>query len=316
MKVKPIMFVIFSCQVCLAQVKILSDKFGDTNANITYYDLKRYPPPNFIQDRSGNYSMPTWLLPDKSGNYKMHKGIINKQLEQLIEPKKIKKNKRKLTHFGESNISPRIDTLAVYGKNFDDYQGFKVPNSFLNDMRDKWGPGDDVLVAGTIGKDLGPGNTDKLYSENYFSGIRMGGPPAGDYGTLLFNNRQANIVNNQSTAQLTPGLIYDTPNTPQVVGFGKKRRSKNNFGELSMGPSYGSQYIMGPNTLKNIGAGGLQNNNPKMTYVDNKDIWIGSNTPPAYNPIGDVSKFGKQRKFKKPGPGSTLIIKNNKIKVR
>jgi hypothetical protein len=320
MNKRPIMFGDSNCPACLAQVKLLSDKFGSNGNNITYYDLNKYPPPNFIMDRSGSYSMPTWLLPDTRGNYKIYRGIQDKNLDKLISKSSNKVSRK--TRFGDI-ATPNIDTLQKYGRNFDDYQGFKVPNSFLQEQRNTWGQGDDVLRSGTIGRDLGPDNTGELYSENYYSGIRMGGPPGGDYGTLLFNNRNANIVMNQSTSTLTPGLIYDTPNSPQVVsgsGFGRRRKG-NRFGGSylynQMGPAYGSQYIMGPGTLNKIGAGGLQNNNPRAGYVNNNAIWIGSNTPPAYNPIGVVSEFGKRRRGgkKTPGPGSTLTIKHNKVKV-
>ena len=305
----PIMFGSSDCPACMAQFKILSDKFGKSkNANVTYYDLKKYPPPEFILSKSGDYSMPTWALPDGRGNYKIHKGIINKELDTLLTKPRNAIGSRK-NKFGD--VVPEINTLAKYGKNFDDYRGFKVPNSFMNEQTDKWGKGDNVLVSGTMGRELGPGNTDKVYSENYYSGIRMGGPPGGDYGTLLFNNRNANIVTNQSAATMETGLIYDTPNSQQIVGFGN-RRKKNNFG-LDTGPAYGSQYLMQKDTLDRMYVGGGQKEAPRPKYVNNKNIWIGDSVP--YKPIKSVSEFGKKNK-QVLGPGSTIIIKNNKIKIK
>jgi hypothetical protein len=60
-------------------------------------------------------------------------------------------------------------------------------------------------------------------------------------------------------------------------------------------------------------AGGGQKEAPRPKYVNNKNIWIGDSVP--YKPIKSVSEFGKKNK-QVLGPGSTIIIKNNKIKIK
>jgi hypothetical protein len=165
-----------------------------------------------------------------------------------------------------------------------------------------WGKGSDVLNAGVGGtRSLGPNNIGEMYSNNFYNNIRMA-HPSDQLGTALYLNRGCNITKGDNTYS-SPGMIYDSKN-PQIVGFG--RRKKNSFGLYSqMGPAYGSQYIMGPETIRNQYGGGIQNDLPRPQKVGNKDYYIGNF--PEYKPI----KFGK-----KVGEGSVLTVKKNKIKVQ
>ena len=85
-----------------------------------------------------------------------------------------------------------------------------------------------------------------------------------------------------------------------------------------MGPAYGSQYIVGKNTVKSLYGGALQNEAPRPQKVQNQNTFIGQ--AKEYNPI---SKFGMKKKSKKislngkkVGEGSTISVKNGKIIVR
>ena len=296
----PVMFTSPSCPACLAQIKIISDNIK--NGNIVYYDLDKYPAPSFIIDRNGNYSMPTWVFPDGT----IHKGIIKdkKKLNSLVS---------KHTKFGSTGGAclntdysiPDIDSLARCGKNFPNNKGFEIPNSYMNSVESVWGKGSDALNAGVGGtRSLGPDNIGEMYSNNYYNNIRMA-EPAGQLGTALRLNRECNISKGNNTPTFnSPGMIYNSEN-PQIVGFGVKK--KNSFGKLyrQMGPAYSSQYIMGPETIRNQYGGGIQYDLPRPQKVGNSDYYIGNF--PEYKPI----KFGR-----KVGEGTILTVKKNKIKVR
>jgi hypothetical protein len=116
---------------------------------------------------------------------------------------------------------PLINSLAVDGRNFPDGQLFNIPNTFMNQIQNEWGMGDNALNCGTVGRELGPGNIEQIYTTNYLNNIRMA-EPAGQLGTALFLNRNCNILHNSSSSY--PGLVSSSDN-PQIVtsNFGKKR---------------------------------------------------------------------------------------------
>jgi len=297
-----VMFGSSDCPACLSQVKMIKDhlKFGE----IVYYDLKQYDAPEFITERDGSYSMPTWVLPDGT----IHKGVItNKRLFGNLV-------KKRTTNFGASDeFLPQLGVLAKYGKDWPNGQGLEIPNSFMTDVENKWGTGEKVLDAGLVGRELGPGNTDKIFSQNYFYQPRMS-QPGGQLGTFERLNRTCNIVKNPASKLEVPGMFPDSTNQ-QIVGFGKKKRSQ--FGKLynQMGPAYGSQYIVDKDTIRNIYGGGLQDEYPRPQKVNNKDIYIGQ--AKVYNPL-NVPSFGLKKSKKRVIKEGTVLTlkKGGKIKIR
>ena len=122
---------------------------------------------------------PRYKKPVKKPRYK----------KPVKKPRYKKPVKSRTTRFG--NVIPQINTLKMYGKNFPDGQGFKISNSFQEEITKKWG---DPLLSGTLGREFGPGNTDKIYDNNYFNNIRMA-YPGGDLETTLSLNRACNQYN-------------------------------------------------------------------------------------------------------------------------
>jgi hypothetical protein len=98
--------------------------------------------------------MPTWYCP---GSKSLFVGII---LPHEFE----KKMKQSFNSFGSS--IPEINSLAKYGKTFGTAgQNFNISPSWENDLTSKWG---DPKKAGTLGREFGPGNTDRIYSKDYY----------------------------------------------------------------------------------------------------------------------------------------------------
>jgi hypothetical protein len=281
-----IMFGDPSCPACLAQYKLLSDKFSKQNGSyINYYDLSKYKVPSFLTDREGNYSMPTWYLPSGNSKGKLFIGIISSpaKFNKLLSTRN--------TKFGD--VIPQINTLTKNGKAFPDGKGFNIQDSFANKIMQQWGSGDNMLKSGTLGREFGPGGTDKIYSNGYYNNIRMG-VPGGDLDTALNLNARCNIVNNPKAIDMSPGMIYNSPN-PQIVNFGRKTR----FG-CNTAPSYSN-----PKLITNSYTGAMQNGSSRPTSVNSRSI------------IGQASDYTTQfGKKKKVGPGSILSIKNNKIKIK
>ena len=343
-----LMFGSSDCKACLTQIAKFIKHYGnDPNRSVMYYDLKRKKPPDFILDKDGTYTMPTWVL--KNG--KIIKGVINDKnmFDELTykvsktsfgkkrkpvkrktvvkrKPVKRKPVKRKTVvkslckngvcpllrknKFGEclqSSVVPQIDSLVQCGKNFPNGEGFNIPNSWSNTIKDKWGSSD-YLTAGTVGRELGPGNTDKIFSNSYYNDIRMA-PPGGQLATALGLNRACSVYNGVNKNMETPGLIYNSPN-PQIVGpgFGSRRKKRSGFGNLysQMGKAYGSQYLMGKDTVNNLGGGSLSDNKPRLQRVPNKNIFIGQ--AKEYNPING---FGR-----KVSEGSVINISKGKITIK
>lgn len=136
-------------------------------------------------------------------------------------------NKKK-SAFGNHKKIVEKDTdfnqLRDYGRTFKGADnGFQIKNSWNNELTKKWG---NPIDSGTLGREFGPGNTDKIYSTKYFNNIRMG-RPGDDLSETLYTNRNCNLVNNPKAATEMTGLFYDSPN-PQLVTnqFGRKKRSK------------------------------------------------------------------------------------------
>ena len=287
-----IMFGDPSCPACLAQYKMLSDYSSNQNQDvyINYYDLTKNKVPDFLLDKDGNYVMPTWYLPTSGSSGKLYSGVISdsSKFNTLIS----KKNKFK---FG--NSIPEIGTLKKNGKLFPGGNGFTIQNSFENDIQKNWGTGDDTLNAGTLGREFGPGQTNKIYSDNYYNNIRMA-VPGGDLDTTLSNNRACNITNNNKAVSMNSGLIYDSKN-PQIVGttsFGMYSKFKKDY----------------DNMLVDKYAGGTNKPFKKIKKV-NTNSFI-EKAPVYMKTARSAISFGKKKKT--VGPGSVLIIKNKKIKIK
>ena len=66
------------------------------------------------------------------------------------------------------------------------------------------------------------------------------------------------------------------------------------------------------------GRGATQTTVPKINQVQSKNKWI--HTENVYSPYRSNepsgSAFGKKSKSKKVGPGTTLTIKNGKVKIK
>jgi hypothetical protein len=153
----PIMFGdIAGCGACAMQKKILKHAFK--NGHFLYIHSPFSKPVLKLQ------ALPTWYIPTGNGNGYLHKGVIDGngkiKLKDLLERKKPVKRSFK---FGQD--IPEVGSLAKYGRNFPNGQGFEIQNSFNQDITKKWG---NPLLSGTLGRELGPGNTDQIYSNNYF----------------------------------------------------------------------------------------------------------------------------------------------------
>ena len=256
------------------------------------------------------------------------KRTVKRKVKRTVK----RKVKRKTNRFGD--MIPQINTLQKYGKNFPDNQGFNVGLSFAENMTKKWG---DPLLSGTVGREFGPGNVDKIYKNDYYNGIRMI-QPGNDLETAISLNRTANMYNkngNSYPVTYSPGLIYDSKN-PQIVSmnafgrrknhsFGKKKRTSR-FGGLysQMGPVPHSNYLMDKTFFNNKYAGGGQGGPVAPNKVQNNKIFIGQSK--EYSPIKSITSFGKKKvqfgsQKKKPkshGPkeGDTISVnKFGKLKI-
>lgn len=273
-----VLFGSIQCPACLAQIKLLNEYFKDKPFEIGYYDLQKKQPPNFLVDKSGSYSMPTWYFPDKNGYGKLIKGVVM--------PNKF----TKYNSFG--NVTPQINSLAKYGRNFPNNEGFQIKGSFQDLTKQKWG---NILNSGTLGREFGPGNTSNIYSKNYFYAPRMA-IPGGDLSTAIETNRQCNIINsNINPVTKAPGLFFDSKKyQDQVPQFGNRY--------LLMGPAFerNNQYLVKENTFKNLYAGGTQGPLNKPSKVQDKKSYIGQS--PVYNPLkikeGSILELGKNNKIK------------------
>jgi hypothetical protein len=183
-KNKIIMFGSLSCPACVSQKKLIDQycrKSGVTY-NYLFYDVDKLPMPKFLQKTE---YIPVWV-----------KG--KKVVQGQIDPVKLV-TKNELVALGSKRNSfggQSMDEYQAGNGLFPDGKGFKIPNSFVNSIQNLYGNGDNALVAGTVGRELGPGgDTNKLYTSEYFHQPRMA-YPGGDLDTLLNNNVNCNVKNN------------------------------------------------------------------------------------------------------------------------
>jgi len=346
------------CGACAMQDKLLKEKFK--NGHYLYINVNKN---KYASALLKNRGIPTWYTPKTSDGYGiLRSGVIKNVTEKLLENGHVEKkwvikprlNKKKIIKqkFQFGNTIPEIGTLAKYGRNFPDKKEFQIPDSWTNEITNKWG---NPLNSGTLGREFGPGGTDKIYSNNYYNDIRMA-YPGGDLDTTLNLNRTCNQydpVHTQGTpvgaidypVLNTAGMIYNSPN-PQITSFGKRRRPR--FGDLysQMGPVPASNYLLNNNTFNNMYAGGGQGGPPRPYKGDNQKLYI--NSSPVYYPVKSITNFGakiskiikkkiklvkkvkpvknltnikkdkkdkKVKKNKKPGEGSTLTIRKGKVVV-
>jgi hypothetical protein len=296
--------------------------------------------------------MPTWEFPSDK-----------KLIRGIIFPDEFEKKLKKINSFGETDLPtrknvpleltiPEIAPLEKYGKNFPNGKGFEIANSWNEVTKKEWG--DDITNSGTLGREFGPGNVNKIYSNNYLNNIRMA-VPGGDLETALSLNRNCNILNKDIAKTQSTGLIFDSKNQ-QIVpmnNFGNRFiKNKNNFGNLynQMGPAFevGNEYLVDKNTVSNLYGGATQNEPVRPTKVNNNNIYVGQSDnynpliasrlviKPPYNnnSIGQKKKkknsnnigqkknsIGQKKnsigqKVNKIGEGTLFTIKNNKIKVK
>ena len=191
-------------------------------------------------------------------------------------------------------------------------------------MTKKWG---DPLNSGTLGREFGPGNTDKAYTSAYFNDIRMA-RPGDDLDSLDFLNRNCNLMNN-------PKLTSDTKDLGFLYDAEDRQLNSNSFGRklyYQMGPAYeyNNEYLVDKNTVNSLYGGALQGESPKPLGVMNKKMFIGNQ--PEYTPLKQgnlvipkyINEFGisgkkklipkrSRNKVKKINEGDVLTLKNNKI---
>jgi hypothetical protein len=305
-----ILFGDHKCVACLTQIKMLSEYFKKLNKplDVKYYDLRKKEAPHFL---GKNVSKPTWYFPKTKNN-----GIIIENLvlpEHFIDLMDKKKNAFGSNYWGKDQFDTNFAQLRDYGKTFKDSDnGFQIKKSWDNKLTEKWG---NPIDSGTLGREFGPGNTDKIYSTKYFNNIRMA-RPGDDLSETLYSNRNCNLVNNPKAATEMVGLFYDSPQSPQVVTnqFGKKKKSSSFGSNLysQMGPSYekGNQYLVGKNTFANLYGGATQFAPQRPNKVMNKNLYIGQS--PTYNPLTTNYKLNT-----KIGEGTEIVLnKNGKLKFR
>ena len=305
------------CGACKMQKKILKETFKKGHYLYIYSPLSKPALPEIN-------AIPTWYIPIGNGKGYFHEGVITQrgvkgkrgyiELQNLLERKKSSPFR-----FGETNDIPQIGTLAKYGRNFPDGNSFQIPNSWTNDLTQKWG---NPLLSGTLGREFGPGNTDQIYQNDYYNNIRMA-YPGGDLDTALNTNRSCNVYNSVTTPSGAPaypvlnsaGMIYNSKN-PEIVNmsFGKrKQRFGNNMTSLyQMGPVPASNYLLSATTFDNMYAGGGQKAPPRPYKIDNSNLYIGQ--APIYYPVKSETSFGL-RKVNKKHVIAIKKIKKEKKKI-
>ena len=282
----PILFTSKTCGACVQQIELLKKHFKDDNVKIMYIDVDKHDLP-FIK------FTPTWYIPNKSGTYSVYDTLITnpKDFNKLVIKakkkvcKKVKKKVCKKSRFGDN-----LGSWARDGKKFPDNEGFQIPNSFMNDITDKWGKGDNALISGSLGRDQGPGNFNNVLSNENVNDIRMV-RPNDPHGAALSLNRTCNQTSSVSNY---PGMIYNAKN-PQIVnqtGFGKCKFGYNLYSQ--MGPAYGSQYLMNKDTVKDLYGGGIADYERPTTVKSS--TFIGQAKP--YTPLTKLT-FGKKVKMVK-----------------
>lgn len=327
---KIILFTTPDCGACQKQNKILQAYAAKLNKEIVINEVNvdKFP------DRFGFVDVtPTWLVlqPDTPNVYFKYQGIIEEDdlIEMIVNGssssfgrrhavkrsgfgskliEKLKK-KAKRSNFGFGNaksLMENINNLAFYGKNFPNGEGFNIPNSFYQNIEDKWGAGGTALNAGIGGaRSLGPGNAESLFTNGYVNNIRMV-PPGSTDDTFLSGNRYHAMLNNNNN-NVYPGLVSDS-NNPQIVdkntGFGLRKRLSR-FGSLyrQMGPIPHSNYLVNANTGVQLFSGAQQFEPPRPSGVNDPETFIGQ--AKLYNPL---NRFGRKRK--------TTVKRKNKTRTK
>jgi hypothetical protein len=339
---KIILFTNPECGACIQQNEVLQAYAAKLNREfiINKVNVDDFPDKfEFVE------VTPTWAINLDGNNYYKHEGVIEddeylgmivnasgssfgkkkrlKCVELIKKLKSKKKGRRSNFRFG-SNKSPlmeNINNLAFYGKNFPNGQDFNIPNSFYENVEETWGTGSATLNAGIGGaRSLGPGNAEKIFTNDYVNNIRMV-PPGSTDDTFLSGNRYHAMLNNNNN-NVYPGLVSDS-NSPQIVdkntGFGSRSR-RSRFGSLyrQMGPPYGLQgnnYLVGPNTGRQLFSGAQQFEPPRPGGVNDPDTYIG--TAKLYNPL---QRFGNKRKMlkkkTKPVKRKTMVKRKNKTHTK
>jgi len=211
-----------SCVYCAKQDLILRKKFK--KGHYLYKKVKIGKHLKVGKTSVKIDAIPMWYIPTGNGKGYLKTGLIDGKgkikLNDLLEKRRS----------GFGNAIPEINTLAKYGKNFPDNKPFQVTDNFNTQVTKTWG---NPLLSGTLGREFGPGNTDKIYSNNYFNDIRMA-RPGGDLDTTLSLNQKCNVSDQVPSASgnvnpitYTKGMIYDSAN-PQITSFGKKRLTREN----------------------------------------------------------------------------------------
>ena len=282
-----------NCPFCVAQVKLLHNyaKSKKIKIDVKYYDLSKKNAPKIIMDSKGRVSTPTWVFNNKEVN----RGVIKPELllrKALMNIKKMK--------FGNVLGSPEFGVLQKYGKNFPNGEKFNIPNSWSQELKKKWG--DDYLVSGTLGRELGPGNTLKILSTTYGNDIR-GRIPGGDLDTTQRNNMNCNLINGGQNSK-SYGLYPDSLNQKTVPtnNFGGKKK-KSRFGS---NPAKAYDYS---SLLTNEYSGGKQGTVTRGNSVKNSKYFIGNGID--YNPV--KLNFGTSGNRRKPGEGTVITLNKNKI---
>jgi hypothetical protein len=294
---KPILFKAPGCGACVKQDELLHKNFSGTVYQI---NVDKFPGQfQFIQ------FTPTWAIPLGNDKYRLHSEIVEtpEELQRLSSFGKTKKRKYKVnrrTHFGETPVN----SLAVYGKNFPDNQGFKTTDSFYKSVENVWGKGNDTLNAG-FGptRALSPDKVNDVFSTNNFNNIRMA-RPNDDLGAVIGLNRSCNTMKNPPTMASSPGLVTGSGN-PQIVDnttgtqFGRRKR-RSRFGDKGlysqMGPAseIGNQYLMGKNTVQGLYGGATQFEGPRPHGIQS-NTFLGQ--AKLYSSgSGKTVAFGKKRK--------------------
>ena len=245
-----IMFGSSDCPACIAQIQILNKYFKNSPPTfITYYNIKKYQAPDIIMDKNKNYSIPSWYIPTNNGSGKLQLGVISspETFNLLVKSERGKKQK-----FGKIKVSD-IGNWAKFKGTFPDGKGINIPNSFINEIDQTWGGGVYSLRSGTVGRELGPKNTNKIFNTNYVNDIRMANP-GGPLESAVSLNRKKQILNCKNNK--TPGLVTGSKN-PQIVGM-------NGFGGLSLGPAYKYKFIPA-----NFYEGGLSYSTKRPSKINN-----------------------------------------------
>jgi hypothetical protein len=339
------------CPACDEQKKIIKKHFKGKSAKIVFInvgnDNKNVPPE--IKNADGSFSTPTFILVNE-GKKRILPGVQDEPaiLELLdvsgssgfgkrkkavtIKRKKVVPVKRKgRSRFGQdvaqnsdNYLIPQTNVLATYGRNFPNGKGFEIPNSFMNDIDNKFNNTDSALAAGMLGI-KNPADLDTILNNSNFNTLRQASPDD-PLSAMLYLNRACNINNSPPTTTQYPGLVYDSKN-PLTVSrttgsntFGRKKCAnvrkcvltknckqkkcvsskkcketkkckKVSFGSKlynQMGDAYQApEYLVNKNTVRSLYGGGIQDDLPRPSKVDTS-LYIGGF--PEYKPV----KFGKK----------------------